>query len=911
MVRLSQNKVIDVGASRRMRKLLKPKWLFLFFWGIVVFASILILPNITTFVNEQTAMPQDATTSPKYQQQWGHGLTNSQSLTLVFNNSNGKLSKQQRQQISTTLAKLNRRADDYGINQLRTPTGMTNDRHLLRSNDGSTELALVAVQTSRADLSVIANQLNNAIAIADLNTSVTSTDLIYQQHVQQQRRNLLISMLVGSLLSLIILGLIFRSLLVPLLNLLCQVVTLITTISFITNARLAWHWPLTANALSLAGLISLILTSLLTWHFMYAYWQSSAPTAPTTVSLKILTLQYRQWALVFIPLLLITITLHWTAFISLAAAWAITVALGITLLAVPPLNYAFTAWLGDNLFWPGTTAWPTRPRNLWGQLSKFGYWQPALGSLAVALLLLPGLILANGQFADDNLRPWRQNQLSNAELGQQLVQAHFGTGATAPITITLRAPQNLTQQQSLQTIDHLTTKLRAVPNVAQVISVTQPTGQPLSNFYVNQQLATINIDLAGKLTSMAKLKSQLTTDQQSLEQAATSRHTKSVDQLSDRINDLAELNDQVQRQLQAIDTTLTTSAEAEPDLTKVNQQVTKLDHLTDRMTTALNHVVTAQTTVATEAGHVDQRVHHVNQSLKQTVQPLTTLLASLKNTKTYLHDLAASQVGRSFYLPANAATNQAYQNSLFTNISSDLSMTQLTVTLKSAPASAASRRTLQRLQAVTHDSLLATPLAHAKILTTGVTQQQHYQHTLIATHALRWLTLGLIIGIVVLWFGLRSLTFSLLMTACLTGVTLTSWGWTQLILTRWLQTGPLSSSVLLGSLMLLTLHWLMITTATSYRQSWLRHLEPTQLQQHFYTSGRFVCPVTMIELTYLLPLLLTTAPTLKGLALMSLIGITISNLIVPLGFSGWTRWANEPPAIATLWQHFRPSSTNR
>ncbi len=384
MVRLSQNKVIDVGASRRMRKLLKPKWLFLFFWGIVVFASILILPNITTFVNEQTAMPQDATTSPKYQQQRGHGLTNSQSLTLVFNNSNGKLSKQQRQQISTTLAKLNRRADDYGINQLRTPTGMTNDRHLLRSNDGSTELALVAVQTSRADLSVIANQLNNAIAIADLNTSVTSTDLIYQQHVQQQRRNLLISMLVGSLLSLIILGLIFRSLLVPLLNLLCQVVTLITTISFITNARLAWHWPLTANALSLAGLISLMLTSLLTWHFMYAYWQSSAPTAPTTVSLKILTLQYRQWALVFIPLILITITLHWTAFISLADAWAITVALGITLLAVPPLNYAFTAWLGDNLFWPGTTAWPTRPRNLWGQLSKFGYWQPALGSLAVA-----------------------------------------------------------------------------------------------------------------------------------------------------------------------------------------------------------------------------------------------------------------------------------------------------------------------------------------------------------------------------------------------------------------------------------------------------------------------------------------------------------------------------------------------
>ncbi|WP_434432215.1 MMPL family transporter [Lactiplantibacillus paraplantarum] len=886
-----------------MRKLLTPKLLFLFFWGIVVFASILILPNITTFVNEQTALPQDSTTSTKYQQQWGHGLAGTQSLILVFNNPNGKLSNHQHQQITTTLSKLNRQADDYGINQLRTPTGMTNDRQLLRSNDGSTELALVAVQTSRADLAVIGNQLNNAISINGLTTSVTSTDLIYQQHVQQQRRDLMISMFISSLLSLIILGFIFRSVLVPLLNLLCQAVTLITTVSFITNARLAWHWPLTANAIGLAGLISLILTSLLTWHFMHTYWQSANKLTSTTVSLVTLRRQYRQWLLVLIPILIITLMLSWTALISLASAWTITIAVVLTLLAVPTLNYAFTVLLGDNLFWPGSTTWPSRSRNLWGQLSKFSHWQPALGGLTAILLVVPGLVIATNQFADDNLQPWRQTQLSNAELGQQLVQAHFGTGATAPITITVRATNNLTQQRSLQTIDHLTTKLQAVTGVARVISVTQPTGQPLNAFYVKQQLALLNIDLAGKQASAVKLQHQLTADQTSLERAATSHHTKSVDQLSDRINDLANLNDQLTQQLQIL-------TDRDNDSTNINQQLTKLKQLTDQITTALNQVVTAQTTVATEAGHIDQHIHNVNQSLKQTILPLKTLLASLKSTQSYLSGLATSQVGHSFYLPTNVATNQAYQNSLFTNISSDRRITQLTVTLKTAPTSASSRQTLQRLQQVTHASLLATPLAHATVLMTGVTPQQSQRHTLISHHAIKWIVLGLAVFSIILWLEWQSLAFSILITAGLVGITLTSWGWTQLILTHWLQVGALSSSVLLSSLALLTLHWLFITATTSQRQNWVHQFNANRLKQHFYYCGQLVWPVTIIEWIYLLPLLFMSAPALKGSALMSLIGISISNLIVPLIFPGWIRWTAEPPVLTSILRRLRPSTNH-
>ncbi|GEO61478.1 hypothetical protein [Lactiplantibacillus paraplantarum] len=536
-------------------------------------------------------------------------------------------------------------------------------------------------------------------------------------------------------------------------------------------------------------------------------------------------------------------------------------------------------------------------------MSKFSHWQPALGGLTAILLVVPGLVIATNQFADDNLQPWRQTQLSNAELGQQLVQAHFGTGATAPITITVRATNNLTQQRSLQTIDHLTTKLQAVTGVARVISVTQPTGQPLNAFYVKQQLALLNIDLAGKQASAVKLQHQLTADQTSLERAATGHHTKSVDQLSDRINDLANLNDQLTQQLQIL-------TDRDNDSNNINQQLTKLNQLTDQITTALNQVVTAQTTVATEAGHIDQHIHNVNQSLKQTVLPLKTLLASLKNTQTYLSGLATSQVGHSFYLPTNVATNQAYQNSLFTNISSDRRMTQLTVTLKTAPTSASSRQTLQRLQQVTHASLLATPLAHATVLMTGVTPQQSQRHTLISHHAIKWIVLGLAVFSIILWLEWRSLAFSILITAGLVGITLTSWGWTQLILTHWLQTGALSSSVFLSSLALLTLHWLLITATTSQHQNWVHQFNANRLKQHFYYCGQLVWPVTIIEWIYLLPLLFMSAPALKGSALMSLIGISISNLIVPLIFPGWIRWTAEPPALTSILRRLRPSTNH-
>lgn len=142
-------------------------------------------------------------------------------------------------------------------------------------------------------------------------------------------------------------------------------------------------------------------------------------------------------------------------------------------------------------------------------------------------------------------------------------------------------------------------------------------------------------------------------------------------------------------------------------------------------------------------------------------------------------------------------------------------MTQLTVLLKTAPGDQASRQTLRQLEAVTHASLLATPLKASKITTTGITAQQQARHQLVSQHALKW-TVGVTgILVIALWLGLRSFLLSALVTGGLAALAISSWGWTQLIMTQWQHAGLLSSAVFLSSLVILALHWLTVTLMAS------------------------------------------------------------------------------------------------
>lgn len=896
-----------------MRKLLKPKFFILLFWVVVVFGSIAALPNLQTFVTKQITQTAATTAVTKQQARWGHGLADTQSLTLVYNNPGGKLTSYQQYQIHNALANISAKADYYGIKQLRTSQTMTNDHQLLTSNDGSTELALAAVKTSPANLAIVADQLNSAMAVSGLNTAVTSPVLVSSQHQTHQLREAVSVLLIGSAVMLLILGFIFRSLLVPLINLLIQTMTIITTISLNTLIIDRWHPTFVISSLVLTGVLSLIMTSFLTWSYMHDYLAEAivkdTDDATAAATLKI---QAKRFGPGLLLMVVLGSALSFTAWSGLASAWSLVLTLVITCAAALSLNYALSALLGDSIYWPGTRAWAPRPKNIWGQLTRLSHWQPLLGLAIVAVLLLPGLLNAHAQYADDNLRPTRQNELTVAELGQQMITAHFGNGAADPIVLTVQSPKVLTEQAQLQTLDDLTQKIKAVPNVAQVTSVTQPTGHKLTPFYVKHQLALINADLLGKQATVTTLQKQLTTSQQELQAAATGKHAKTIDRLTTRLNKVAAANDDLLTAIYDLNDTLSQPQTVKKHFGAVNRQFNHLDDLTDHLTNLLNSAADTQTTIIDQVDHVNHNVRAATKKLKKTTQSLQSLMASLKVTQTYLTGLSQSQIGDRFYLPANGHLNAQFQNSIFTNVSSDSHLTQLTVTLKSAPTSSTSYQTVARLQQIADTAFLATPLAKASVTSSGITSEQAHHHQMIRQHAVKWV--GLILAIVALglWIGLGSLTLSLLLTLSLSLVTIASWGWTQLLTNHWFHVGPLSSAVLIWSLGLLIFHWLVITTITMNRQHWLRQFNAEKLRRHFYLGGQLIWPVTTFESVYLIAYLLMSDINLRAFGIMGLIGIGLSNLLVPLAIPGIITWTVHPPKLKWFRQkkHAASASNN-
>lgn len=887
------------GGRQRMRKLLAPKFLFLFFWLIVVLASLTILPNVQTVLTDRSTPSRDAQTLVKTQAQWGHGLARTQPLTLVFTNPAGKLTAHQKQQIHATLNTINLSADTYGIKQLRTSQTMTNDQRLLTSTDGSTLLAIATVDTAHHDLVQTARALNRALPIAGLTTAVTSPDLLQRQHADFQRNEILSGLIIGSLVLLLVLGLLFRSILVPLINLLTQTIVLITSTSLITNALKTWRLPFASSSLLLIGLIGLLVSTLLTWSFMRDYWTINVDTTtPEAGARQALSRQFKRWLIVLVPVIVVTFSLSGTQLISLASAWAISLTVLMATLAAPTLAYALTSLLGPSLYWPGTATWHSRAKNLWGQLARFSHWQPWLAFIVALLLVMPGWLNVTTSFDDANLRPIKPTKLTAAEHGQQLVTAHFGSGASTPITLMVHADGPLTRQATLQTLDQLTTKLQAISHVAQVTSVTQPISQKISSFYVANQVPALTTDLAASAETVTTLQKQLTTQQQNLQAAKTADQPKALIALTRQLDQVITTNDDLIHVLTVLNQALTTpSATSTRRVTSkpVSADFKTLDRLTAQLTTQLASLDLAQLATTKQAQIVDHQVQHVTENLHQATTTLKPVLTTIKSTSHYLNGLADSQIGQQFYAPKDALTNSRYQNSLFTNLSSDKHTAQFVITLDTPPTSPISRATLRQIQRVADFSLSATPLKKATITSTGIINQQANRHQLIRQHGRQWalITAG-ILGLC-LWFALKSLTLSMTVTAGLALTLVSSWGWTQLLVSDWFKQGPLSSQVFLWSGALIGLHWLITTTIALNHRQWLQRFNAVELLRHFYRGGQLIWPVTLFELCYLGALLLSTDPTLRAFCLMSLFGILLSNLLIPLVLPGLITWTVHPP----------------
>ncbi|WP_024626081.1 MMPL family transporter [Lactiplantibacillus fabifermentans] len=860
-----------------MKKLLSAHILFLIFWGFVVLASVVSLPDLAALTTPLTPETK-ATSTPA----WGRDLDHATNVTLVFTNPHGPLTSTQRQQIQNKLTDLQANLNYYNLEQLQTvQTNGHQTNRQFQSSDGAAIRAQAAVDLQANDLTTSATRLQQAIRLPGLQTAVTSPTLIQLGRQHAQRQMLLLTLGLGSLLSALLLAGIFRSLLVPLINLLMQTIVLLTSTSLAANSIRAWQWPFSPNALPILGVTAVLLSTLLTWTFMHDYWAvTKLQPAGRPAALATLMIQYKRWLPLLSALIFIAGGLMLTSILTLATNWILILIIIMALLAVPPLNYALMILLGDSVYWPGTHAWQPRTHNLWLTLSHWSNRHPAVSLCVVALMLIPGWLLARPIVAYQQFSPLNLAHMTNAERGQQLLTAHFGPGAATPVVLTISNPHRLTTQSGLQTIDNLTTKLQHLPNVAQVTSVTQPGGTKITNNYLASQFTTLKTNLISNQLALNLVQKQLKTTYQATKQPADTkiwaRAQKQFAQLQATTDQLTEL------------------------LPKLGHQPTRhtWQRATQLTTTAAN-LTTALTAKQTQLRDNDrQRTHRLTQISHQTQAVQQALLAVTQTTTATLQLLQgwqASQLSQSFYLLPNTANSNDFLTSLVTNTSRDGRQTQLVITLKTPATQATSFKTYTHIQQTVTATLLATPLQTAQLSYTGDTAQQAPVHQRWQQQALIWLLLAL--AIIALMGGLiwRSLTITLMTTAGLLGVYWSSWGLVQTGARLLTNQAQLPWLALFISGWFIALHWLALNSFALNWQTWRAPWQPDAMVTHFYFTGQLVGPLTLFELGWLLPLSWGPTATLQAISWLTITGILMSNLLLPCLLPAVLTWNAQPP----------------
>ncbi|MFW2883304.1 MMPL family transporter [Levilactobacillus brevis] len=729
----------------RISKLHHNRIFALVFWLIVIFAAIVTLPNVNTII-QYDGQPQLANMSQpvkasQIRNTWGRNLNGTYTVNAVYNNPDGALTNKQLAAINKSVAQLQKRSSYYGIQKITTMTNTPTSKPQLFSKDKSTEIVQLAVSHNQGTVRQITSQLKDQIATIGLNTYVTSPEIVSDAANEHISSFTLIVILMTLLVALVAMGILFASIIAPIITFLAILISYISTLSLATN--LAYHWNFAYSEYTpIFLLLGISLFTLLTSFWFYRDLRNhidDGMESQAATSQVIQNLGYR----VLISTLSLTLafgSLMLFDFSTIRAYGLLGIGFAITGIASVTLVPVFAGMLGNSLFWPKKTRPQLRDHKMWHTLARFGMWQPWVAILVVAYLIGPFAYSYRSQLSYDNATDISNNQ---AVQGARVLSAHFGQGKATPVTLYLQTSQRLDNQNQLFQLDNLTKKLRAQPGVASVTSVTQPGGQPITQYYVSSQLSSIDNELTGVSGQLQTVRNDLKSDSVNLRQKALKAEIKRLQKLTSKTSSLVSDSSTLQSSIQSASSKSSASGSSSSKAAKsyikqLNQVNTELSTALSTLTSLSNGIDTANTSATAAHSNLSNYatgLKAVNDSLNNSRKQVINMQKTTNKIYLYLDGLQSSEAAKSLYLSPTQIASGDFQQSLTNFTDEKVKSTYLTITLKQAPNAQTTAKTLTQLRQVAKAQLRGTVLKNATLTFAGqpvvtATIQNQYQHDL-------------------------------------------------------------------------------------------------------------------------------------------------------------------------------------
>lgn len=716
--------------KERMRSLHENRIFALIVWLIAIFAAIVLMQNTSSLV-QQKGQPQLANDSQPViaqglQRNWGRDVGNTYTVTAVFNKDKGTIGSTEQANIDNTISKLSSHQKFYGIKAIQTLETNPTAKSQYLSADNSTEIVQLAIDRNQGEIRVIANQLQGQLKTTGLNTYVTSPEIVNDVANQKVSDTTTVATVILFILALIIMGILFKSLVAPIITTLALLMAYAVSLSIVNNLAVHLNFAYSEYTPLMVLLTTLLLGLMghfvLLRQFRQQLEDGKAADAATKDSIR-----YVRYFLLVVGITLVLIFAGFALFnfSTLRAVANLVVPTIVTILATLTVSPIFMNLLGDRFFWPAVASDPTQ-HGFWNRLTRFGLWQPAVAIIAVLYFV--------GPFAytyRDNLNFNASNTLASSQqslTGMHVLNAHFSQGKATPITVYVKADDRLDNEKALLQLDNLTTKLQSMPGVSSVTSLTQPNGQPISEYYVNSQLNDFNMALKGATDQLDDLADSLKHDQSNLDKVKLDSDADKIDALATRSSKLVSDTTTVHSQVDEIAGRANVGQRSSASrLVRRYQRLlrlinTQLQTVSSNMRSLSSELSTNQSDASSVSSNVSSyatQVKDVQKDLKKTTKSLQGLVKSYNDIYSYLSALQASDAAKIYYLTPEQLTSSQFQQSLIANTSENYKTTTLQVTLKNSATAKNMDSTVKHLQDEVNTQLQGTSLKNAQVAFAG------------------------------------------------------------------------------------------------------------------------------------------------------------------------------------------------
>lgn len=504
-----------------MQKFFKNHYGALIAWLIAVVAAVVMLPDITQLVHDkgQTELPANVQSKLAEidQDDWGRGQGNTREVVAIFNNGNDKLTATQKERINQTLKDIRRDKKKYGIKSITAANDNAETKKQLISKDKSTQLVQFLVDKDHDDGSVtkMNDELTKAVKTPGVKTYVTGADILNNEFDLKTQRGIQKTEVIAAVFIFIVLVLVFRSPIVPIISLLTVGVSLITSLSIVTNLVDKANFPF-SNFTQVFMVV--VLFGIGTDYNILLYDQFKEELSKGLSNWEATRIAQRKAGKTILysgSSILIGFSVLGLANFSIYRS-AVGVAIGVVVLlaVLLTLNPFFMSLMGKKMFWPSKNFDGHSSSKLWHGLASRSVLHPLI-ALGVALLAtLPFVLTYKNNLNYDNLQELGDDVA--AKRGFEVVEKHFSKGTAEPTTLYIRSDHKLDNEADLKAIDQLTQALQGVDGVKTVASVTQPGGSKIGKLYVKDQMGTVTDGMTAAGKGIKTINSGLTEAEQKL-----------------------------------------------------------------------------------------------------------------------------------------------------------------------------------------------------------------------------------------------------------------------------------------------------------------------------------------------------------------------------------------------------------